>query len=74
MKSSAIPESVCGGKTMTDETKPVGATPDGDTSGLILVHLSTTAARKAAKQKPSVVPTIVMSFVRTEKTRDRMTH
>lgn len=49
MKSSAIPENVCGVKTMTDETKPVGATPGGDTSGLILVHLSTTAARNAAE-------------------------
>ena len=32
-----------------DETKPVGATPGGDTSGLILVHLSTPAARNAAE-------------------------
>ena len=34
---------------MTDETQPVGSTPGGDTSGLILVHLSTTAARNAAE-------------------------
>ena len=34
---------------MMDETQPVGATPVGDTSGLILVHLSTPAARNAAE-------------------------
>jgi len=32
-----------------DETQPVGATPGGDTSGLILVHVSTSAARNAAE-------------------------
>lgn len=34
---------------MMDETQPVGATPGGDISGLILVHLSTPAARNAAE-------------------------
>ena len=34
---------------MMDETQPVGATPGGDTSGLLLEHLSTTAARNAAE-------------------------
>ncbi len=34
---------------MTDDTQPLGATPGGDTSGLILTHLSTPAARNAAE-------------------------
>ena len=34
---------------MMDETQPVGATPGGNTSGLLLEHLSTTAARNAAE-------------------------
>jgi len=34
---------------MEDDSKPVGATPGGDTSGLILLHLSTPAARNAAE-------------------------
>jgi len=44
-----IPANDYGAKTMMDETQPVGATPVGDTSGLILVHLSTPAARNAAE-------------------------
>ena len=32
-----------------DETCPIGATPGGDTSGLLLEHLSTPAARNAAE-------------------------
>ena len=32
-----------------DETKPIGATPGGDTSGLLLEHLTTPAARNAAE-------------------------
>lgn len=38
-----------GAKTVADDTRPVGATPDGDISGLILGHLSTSAARNAAE-------------------------
>ena len=34
---------------MTDDTRPIGATPGGDASGLILRHLSTPAARNAAE-------------------------
>jgi Fic-DOC domain mobile mystery protein B len=34
---------------MIDETQPIGATPGGDTSGLLLEHLTTTAARNAAE-------------------------
>jgi len=34
---------------MTDDTQPVGATPGGDISGLILAHLSTLAARNAVE-------------------------
>jgi len=34
---------------MTDDTRPIGATPGGDISGLILEHLSTPAARNAAE-------------------------
>ena len=34
---------------MTRDTQPVRATPGGDTSGLLLQHLSTTAARNAAE-------------------------
>ena len=34
---------------MMDETQPVDATPGGDTSGLILVHLTTQADRNAAE-------------------------
>ena len=34
---------------MTDDTRPVGATPGGDISGLILEHLTTPAARNAAE-------------------------
>ena len=34
---------------MTDDTRPVGATPGGDISGLILEHLSTPDARNAAE-------------------------
>jgi len=34
---------------MADDSKPIGATPGGDTSGLILVHLSTPEARNAAE-------------------------
>jgi len=34
---------------MTDETQPIGATPGGDTSGLLLEHLSTPTARNAAE-------------------------
>jgi len=34
---------------MTDDTRPLGATPGGDISGLILGHLSTPAARNAAE-------------------------
>lgn len=44
-----IPANDYGAKTMTDDTQPVGATPGGDTSGLLLHHLSTTAARNAAE-------------------------
>lgn len=44
-----ILENVYGVKTMIDGTKPIGATPGGDTSGLILVHLSTPAKRNAAE-------------------------
>ena len=32
-----------------DDSQPIGVTPGGDTSGLILVHLSTPAARNAAE-------------------------
>lgn len=32
-----------------DETQPIGATPGGDTSGLLLEHLTTPAARNAAE-------------------------
>ena len=38
-----------GAKTMMDDTRPIGATPGGDISGLILVHLSTPDARNAAE-------------------------
>ena len=38
-----------GARTMTDDTRPVGATSGGDISGLILRHLSTPAARNAAE-------------------------
>lgn len=38
-----------GEKTMTDDTRPIGATPGGDISGLILGHLSTLDARNAAE-------------------------
>ena len=31
------------------DTQPIGATPGGDTSGLILVHLTTSVARNAAE-------------------------
>lgn len=34
---------------MTDDTQPLGATPGGDTSGLLLAHLATTADRNAAE-------------------------
>jgi len=34
---------------MTDDSQPIGATPGGDASGLILGHLSTPAARNAAE-------------------------
>jgi Fic-DOC domain mobile mystery protein B len=34
---------------MTDDTRPIGATPGGDVSGLILGHLSTPAARNATE-------------------------
>jgi Fic-DOC domain mobile mystery protein B len=34
---------------MTDHSRPIVATPGGDTSGLILEHLSTPAARNAAE-------------------------
>ena len=34
---------------MTDETEPAGATPDNDTSGLLLTHLVTRAERNAAE-------------------------
>lgn len=34
---------------MTDDTRPIGATPGGDISGLILGHLSTPAARNAVE-------------------------
>ena len=44
-----IPEKSYGAKTMTDDTRPIGATLGGDTSGLILGHLSTPAARNAAE-------------------------
>jgi len=44
-----IPANDYGAKTMTDDTQPVGATPGGDTSGLLLQHLSTTAARNAVE-------------------------
>jgi len=38
-----------GAQTMTDDSQPIGATPGGDASGLILGHLSTPAARNAAE-------------------------
>jgi len=38
-----------GAKIMTDDTRPVGATPGRDISGLILRHLSTSAARNAVE-------------------------
>jgi Fic-DOC domain mobile mystery protein B len=38
-----------GAKIMTDDTRPIGATPGGDISGLILGHLSTPDARNAAE-------------------------
>lgn len=38
-----------GAKTMTDDTRPIGATSGGDISGLILGHLSTPATRNAAE-------------------------
>ncbi|MDH5426891.1 MAG: mobile mystery protein B [Nitrospirota bacterium] len=38
-----------GAKTMADDSQPLGATPGGDVSGLILGHLSTPAARNAAE-------------------------
>ncbi len=44
-----IPANDYGAKTMTDDTQPVGATQGGDTSGLLLVHLATPAARNAAE-------------------------
>lgn len=34
---------------MTDDSRPIGATPGGDTSGLILEHLSTQTSRNAAE-------------------------
>ncbi|MEX2494372.1 MAG: mobile mystery protein B [Nitrospirales bacterium] len=34
---------------MTDDSRPIGAKPGGDTSGLILEHLSIPAARNAAE-------------------------
>jgi hypothetical protein len=34
---------------MTDDSQPLGATPGGDISGLILGHLSTLDARNAAE-------------------------
>lgn len=34
---------------MADDTRPIGATPGGDISGLILEHLTTPAARNAAE-------------------------
>ena len=49
MKSFVIPANDYGGMTMTDDTQPVGATPGGDTSGLLLPHLATTGARNAAE-------------------------
>lgn len=44
-----IPANGYGTKTMMDKTQPVGATPGGDTSGLLLDHLSTPAARNAVE-------------------------
>lgn len=44
-----ILENDCGAPTMTDDVSPVGATPAGDSSGLILEHLSTRADRNAAE-------------------------
>jgi len=44
-----IPVNDYGVKTMTDDTRPTGATPGGDTTGLLLVHLTTPADRNAAE-------------------------
>jgi len=38
-----------GAKTMTDDSRSIGATPSGDTAGLILAHLLTQASRNAAE-------------------------
>ncbi len=38
-----------GATIVTDDSQPIGATPGGDTSGLILEHLSTQASRNAAE-------------------------
>ena len=39
----------CGATPMTDDSQPIGATPGGDTSGLRLTRLVTSAARNAAE-------------------------
>ena len=49
MKSAVILANAYGAKILMDDTQPIGATPGGDTSGLLLEHLSTTAARNAAE-------------------------
>lgn len=49
MKFLAIAANGYGASTMKDKTEPAGATPGEDTSGLILVHLTTRAARNAAE-------------------------
>jgi Fic-DOC domain mobile mystery protein B len=49
MTSFAILVKNYGVQIMTDDTQPIGATPGGDISGLILPHLSTPAARNAAE-------------------------
>lgn len=49
MKFSVTAANGYGARTMTDETEHFGATPGEDTSGLILVHLTTRAARNAVE-------------------------
>jgi len=39
----------CGTRKMSDETKPVGATPGDDLSGLLIANLTTKAARNVAE-------------------------
>ena len=49
MKYFVIPANDYGATMIMDDTKPIGATSGGDTSGLRLLHLSTKEARDAAE-------------------------